>query len=198
MSMATGREMYGWPKSMGVIDLPDVKSASLVLQTYGLEFAPVNQPSYRELLRLTPTANPVGGSRTGTTVAAFARAVVDTVKAEHSIDLTAGLGVAVDLTDDAVDMALPEIYLKQIRSIECGTDAALQQLCDSHATIETASFQQLPTSYSLSIKEVDSHPLARDLGIADQEVRVAFKITMDFRQDVGRVLWDAYDPTVVF
>ncbi len=147
---------------------------------------------------MMPTPNPVEGSRTGTTVAAFARAVVDTVKAEHSIDLTEGLGVAVDLTDDAVEMALPEIYLKQIRSIECGTDAALQQLCDSHATIETVSFQQLPTSYSLNITTVKSHPLAQDLGIADQEMKVAFKIVMNFRQDVGRVLWDAYDPNVVF
>ena len=43
----------------------------------------------------------------------------------HGIDLTDSLGVDVDLGDDAVDMALPEIYLKQIRSIECGTDAAL-------------------------------------------------------------------------
>ncbi len=198
MSMATGREMYGWPKSMGVVHLPDAADPSLSLQTYGLDFAPGNQPSYRELLQLIPTPNPVAGSRTGTTVAAFARAVVDTVKAEHSIDLTAGLGLAVDLADDAIEMALPEIYLKQFRSIECGTDAAMQQLCDSHATIETASFQQLPTSYALSVKKVDSHPLAADLGIADQEVKVAFKIEMDFRQDVGRVLWDAFDPTVVF
>ena len=95
-------------------------------------------------------------------------------------------------------MALPEIYLKQIRSIECGTDAALQQLCDSHATIETVSFQQLPSSYALTIQHIDSHPLGTDLGIVDQEVRVGFQIEMDFCQGVGRVLWDALDPTVVF
>ena len=70
----------------------------------------------------------------------------------HGIDLTDSLGVDVDLGDDAVDMALPEIYLKQIRSIECGTDAALQQLCDSHATIETLSFAELPTSYAMTIQ----------------------------------------------
>ena len=198
MSMATGREMYGWPKSMGIIHLPDEADASLSLQTYGLDYDPANQPSYLDLLRLTPTVNPVGESRVGTTVGAFAQAVVDTVKAQHQLDLTARFGIAVELTDDAVDMALPEIYLKQIRSIECGTNAALQQICDSHAGIETVSFQQLPTSYALSIQKVDSHPLALDLGIADQEVKVAFKIEMDFRQDVGRVLWDAFDSTVVF
>ena len=198
MSMATGREMYGWPKSMGIIALPNGTDASLSMQTYGLDYGPGNQPSYKELLRLTPTANPAGGSRVGTTVGAFARCVVDAVKAEHSMDLTAGLGIAVDLSDDAVDMSLPEIYLKQIRSIECGTDAALQQLCDSHATIEKFSFQQLPTSYSLTIQPIQSHPLGTDLGIANQEVKIGFKIEMNFRQDVGRVLWDAYDPTVVF
>ena len=198
MSMATGREMYGWPKSMGIIQLPNATDASLSLKTYGLSYAPENQPSYLELLRLTPTANAVGESRTGTTVGGFARAVVDAVKTQHQLDLTERFGIAIDLTDDAVEMALPEVYLKQFRSIECGTDAALQQICDSHAGIEKVSFQQLPTSYALTIKDVDSHPLALDLGIAEQEVKVAFKIEMDFRQDVGRVLWDAYDPTVVF
>ena len=198
MSMATGREMYGWPKSMGKIQLPNATDGSLLLQTYGLDFGPKNQPSYMDLLRMTPTANKVGESRAGTTVGAFARAVVDRVKAEHKLDLTDGLGVDVDLTDDAVDMALPEIYLKQIRSIECGTDAALQQLCDSHAGIEKVSFEELPTSYALTILPVASHPLATDLGIADQEIKVGFKIEMNFRQDVGRVLWDAFDPTVVF
>jgi uncharacterized protein with NAD-binding domain and iron-sulfur cluster len=199
MSMATGREMYGWPKSMGKIHLPEQqRDPSLSLQTYGLDFAPGNQPSYMELLRLQPNPTPVAGSRSGTTVGGFARAVVDAVKTEHGLDLTAGLGVDVDLSDDAVDMALPEIYLKQIRSIECGTDAALQQLCDSHATIETVSFQQLPSSYALTIQHIDSHPLGTDLGIVDQEVRVGFRIEMDFCQDVGRVLWDAFDPTVVF
>ena len=198
MSMATGREMYGWPKSMGVIDLPNATDASISMQTYGLDFKPGNQPSYQELLRLTPTADAVVGARAGTTVGAFARAVVDAVKAEHDLDLTFGLGIAVDLSDDAIDMSLPEIYLKQVRSIECGTDAGMQQLCDSHAKIEKVSFQQLPTSYALSIQKISSHPLGHDLGIADQEVRVGFKIEMDFLQDVGRVLWDAFDPTVVF
>ncbi len=198
MSMATGREMYGWPKSLGRIQLPTDSDGTMVLQTYGLDFGPGNQPSYLELLRMTPTANAVQGSRAGTTVAAFARAVADAVKTEHKIDITDGLGVDVDLTDDAVDMALPEIYLKQFRSIECGTDAALQQLCDSHAGIETISFQELPNSYALSIQAISSHPLATDLGIADQEIKVGFKIEMNFRQDVGRVLWDAFDPTVVF
>jgi hypothetical protein len=74
----------------------------------------------------------------------------------------------------------------------------MQQLCDSRATIEKVSFAQLPTTYSLSIQKIDSHPLGVDLGIANQEVRVGFKIEMNFRQDVGRVLWDAFDPTVVF
>jgi hypothetical protein len=198
MSMATGREMYGWPKSMGKIQLPSATDGSLLLKTYGLDFGPKNQPSYMDLLRMTPTANKVEKSLSGTTVGAFARAVVDRVKAEHKLDLTDGLGVDVDLTDDAVDMALPEIYLKQIRSIECGTDAALQQLCDSHAGIEKVSFEELPTSYALTILPVASHPLATDLGIADQEIKVGFKIEMNFRQDVGRVLWDAFDPTVVF
>ena len=50
----------------------------------------------------------------------------------------------------------------------------------------------------LDHQPVSSHPLATDLGIADQEIKVGFKIEMNFRQDVGRVLWDAFDPTVVF
>ena len=144
MSMATGREMYGWPKSMGKIQLPVPHGdQSLLLQTYGLNFAPGNQPAYMDLLRLQPNPTQVAESLSGTTVGGFARAVVEAVKTEHGLDLRYSAGVDVDLGDDAVDMALPEIYLKQIRSIECGTDAGLQQLCDSYATIETVTFRRL-------------------------------------------------------
>ena len=63
MSMATGREMYGWPKSMGIITLPTATDGSLVLQSYGLDFGAANQPSYLELMRLTPTATQPSGRR---------------------------------------------------------------------------------------------------------------------------------------
>ena len=128
------------------------------LQTYGLDFAPGNQPSGTwATAGWTPTANAVQRS-TGPArpLTAFTRAVADAVKVEHkSRHHRRYSGSIVDLTDDAVDMALPgDLSIEmQFRSIECGTDAALQQLCDSHAGHrERSRSRELPTSYALTIQ----------------------------------------------
>jgi hypothetical protein len=193
MSMSTGREMYGWPKSMGVIKLPTTADPSLSLQSYSLNFGRNEQPHMMNLLQMKPTANAVvSPAPSGHTVADLVKAIVAQVKAQHDIDLLGGLGRDFVLADDAIEMALPEVYLKQFRSIEVGTDAALQQVCDSHARIVTMTFSQLPNTYQLKVQDIDSHPIAADLGIADQELKVGFKIEMDFIQDVGRVLWDTH------
>jgi hypothetical protein len=96
-----------------------------------------------------------------------------------------------DLIDDLVTDAIPEVYLKQIRSIERGGDAAYQAICGSRAKIESIRFKRLMVDYELRIHHVDSHPLGSDLGIEDQTLLAGYAIEMDFLQDVGEVLWEA-------
>ena len=192
MSMATGREVFGWPKSLGTIKLPDANDPSFKLETYGLNFAPDNQPEYLPLLEMTPTgAKQSGASKVGHDLATLVGdmfKVWEDATGDH-IKLTWDVGI--DLVNDAATQAVPELYLKQFRSIENGIDAVYQAICEARAVPESLKFEGLTDDYKLTLHHVDSHPLAQDLGIEDQVVTVGFKIEMDFLQDVGNVLWEA-------
>lgn len=195
LSMATGREVYGWPKSLGTIQLPTDSDPSFRLDTYGLDFAPTNQPSFLPLLEMHP------GAAADDPVEVVGHSLVELVKDIHTVledahddHISSTWGIDADLIDDVATEAIPEIFLKQIRDIETGTDAAYQAICGSRAKIESIRWKRLMLDYELVVHHVDSHPLATDLGIAPQTLLPGYAIEMDFLQDVGEVLWEATRP----
>lgn len=192
LSMATGREVYGWPKSMGRITLPDGDARAFALDCYGLNFGPGQMPSFLPLLEMTPTGNKgASAGSVGTTLLDLAKALYTTYEdaTDGHIDLTWDVGL--NLLDSAVSSAVPELYLKQIRDIESGTAAAYQAICASRAITQKLHFDGLSDEYRLTLHHIDSHPVGADLGIEDQDLTVGFKVSMDFLQDVGEVLWTA-------
>ena len=195
LSMATGREVYGWPKSLGTIQLPSDDDPSFRLATYGLDFAPQNQPAFLPLLELRP------GKQADHPIEVIGHSLVELVKDIHTVledahddHIVNTWGIDLDLIDDLATEAIPEIYLKQIRDITTGTDAAYQAICGSRAKIETIRWKRLVLDYEFTIHHVDSHPLATDLGIAPQTLLPGYEIEMDFLQDVGAVFWEAHHP----
>jgi uncharacterized protein with NAD-binding domain and iron-sulfur cluster len=192
LSMATGREVYGWPKSMGEITLPDDTNADFRLNCYGLNFGPSEMPAYLPLLDMKPTGSRSSTTgKVGTTLIEMAKALYETYETATGNHLKLTWDVGLDLLDDAVDTAVPELYLKQFRSIESGTGAAYQAICASRAMTEQLTFEGLVDQYSLKLHHIDSHPVGADLGIEDQIVDVGFKVSMAFLQDVGEIIWEA-------
>ena len=192
MSMATGREVFGWPKSLGRIKLPDASDPSFKLDTYGLDFGAANQPAFLPLFEMTPTGTKrSGASQAGDDLATLVSDLFTTWEDATNDHIKFTWDVGLDLLDDGAIEAVPELYLKQFRSIENGLDACYQAICEARAIPKTLKFEGLTDEYQLTLHDVDSHPLAEDLGIADQIVSVGFKIEMDFLQDVGTVLWQA-------
>lgn len=195
LSMATGREVYGWPKSLGTIQLPSDDDPSFRLETYGLDFAPENQPAFLPLLEMRP------GKQADHPIQVIGHSLVELAKDIHTVledahddHIVNTWGIDLDLLDDVVTEAIPEIYLKQIRDISTGTDAAYQAICGSRAKIESIRWKRLMLDYELAIHHVDSHPLAADLGIRPQTLLPGYAIEMDFLQDVGQVFWEARHP----
>ncbi|MEM7096384.1 MAG: acetoacetate decarboxylase family protein [Actinomycetota bacterium] len=195
MSMATGREVYGWPKSMAEITLPDDSSKDFAMKCYGLDFGPNNMPAFMPLLEMTPSGSgsEAAGIR-GSTLLDMVKALYTTYETAtgNHIEMTWDIGA--DLLNDVVTTAVPELYLKQIRDIESGLGAAYQAICASRAVTEKLEFEGMTEAYNLTLHHIDSHPVGHDLGIEDQELQVGFKVSMEFLQDVGEILWTA-DPT---
>lgn len=195
LSMATGREVYGWPKSLGRIQLPGDGNQDFRLETYGLNFAPENQPAFLPLLDMQPgpdAHHPV--KVIGHSLVELVKDIFTVLEDAHHEHIKNTWNVDLDLLDDVVTEAIPELYLKQFRSIENGTDACYQAICSSRAKVESIRWERLMLDYQLTIHHVDSHPLGTDLGIAPQTLLPGYAIEMDFLQDVGEIHWEAPRP----
>jgi hypothetical protein len=49
----------------------------------------------------------------------------------------------------------------------------------------------LLSQFEFTVTQRDSHPVATELGLQDQTVRMAFELQMDFVLEVGSVLWES-------
>ena len=102
-----------------------------------------------------------------------------------------GLHFLEDALADLVSEQLPEVFLKQFRDIRDGQRAALQQVVRTKMRIERLDGAPLFHDYAVTIEHIDSQPLGRELGLANQNTSFAFRVDMDFVVQTGEVLWQA-------
>lgn len=196
MSLATGRETLGYPKSFGRIAFPAGGGArEWTLDSFGLNYSPASRADFHPLLKVTQSGgfgdtfdeqfdtlvdlgSHVANKLFGTTNPAEVRTDLDFLGSIFKMLLT---------------KTMYQVFLKQIRSAEDGLGAALQQVVEAHYKI--TNFKGLPyphlSAFDLKVLPLRSHPLLDDLGLADQEVKAAYHIDMDFEVRGGTVLWDA-------
>lgn len=192
ISLLSGREDYGYPKTMGWSTMPDRDLAQpFTLEVFGMDFDRGEQPRRRPLLELAPV---------GAELSELDLAVNDMRSVGHwirevlfadrdGVDL--GLTFAVDFARDLRAHRVDQWFLKQVRATEDGRRADLQQVVVAPAITQHVRARQLRHDYDLTIHPLDSHPLHRELGLADQRVTLACRLDFDFLIDAGHVLWDA-------
>jgi hypothetical protein len=196
ISLASGREVYGWSKSWGTPALPSPGGEQVwSLDGFGLDYGKHEQPSMRRLLTITQGAARAGAPEGGGTFDApadLARHLHRTFAGDaEETRLRWGLRFGAELLADMLHKRLPELYLKQVRAIDDGTSAALQQVVAADMTVGRWSASLLWHEHQLAVTQVDSEPIADELGLADQAVPLAFRVEMDFLVPRGEVLWQA-------
>jgi hypothetical protein len=72
-----------------------------------------------------------------------------------------------------------------------GERASGQQITDGGVTLKRISGRPLLADFEFTLHELDSHPVAEELGVRSQTTSLAFEVEMDFVLDDGRVLWEA-------
>lgn len=100
-----------------------------------------------------------------------------------------GLRLVAGLASDLVRKRFPHVFLKQVRSIEDGTEAALQQITECFYEVLSIRGRPLLREFTLTVAEPDSHPLASELGLRSQSLNLGYEVEMDFLVGDGRVLW---------
>lgn len=197
LSLAGGREIYGYNKNWGWIKLPsDDGDIGLTLDAYGGNYTGDEPAGRHPLIEVAPVSS---GS--------FQRSGerwddLDTVLAEVQRALGTGDSEFVDLPglelpDQIYEAILgrsgpPQIFLKQFRSVSDGERASQQQITDAGSTVKRLVGWPLLGKYDFKLHELDSHPVAKELGVHSHQVTpLAFEFDVDFVLNEGQVVWQA-------
>jgi hypothetical protein len=84
---------------------------------------------------------------------------------------------------------MPTVFFKQLRSVEDGSKAALQQIAEASYRAQRIWGVRLVQRFRLTVHRLDSHPLRDELGLESQDLSVAFRVKVDFTVGQGRVIW---------
>jgi hypothetical protein len=189
MSLATGREVFGYPKSWGWPTFPADEPDKFTLDVFGLNYGPNERAARHPLIEVVrgdplPDMKPVE-------LDSLHAAARHAHKHLHGDRIDYGFRFVAELVKDLIEHQLPTVFLKQIRAIEDGTGAALQQIATAHYTVKRFRAAPLLHSYEMTIHPLASQPLADELGLASGPVHLAYECEIDFLVGGGRVVWDA-------
>ena len=195
-TMATGREIYGFPKEMGWFLEPQIPEfiGDLAVDVTGYEADSPTKQSIRNRLYTVQRA-------TGNTPAAFsplasARQVLDEIEKAmtilHGESLADKFIVGFDIFKNM--FSIPALGLKQVRDIQVPSNAVFQSVVE--APLGIAQFRDarlLTDKYTFTLNDLASHPVANDTGlkVGAQDVVFACWLFADFELGTGRTNWQS-------
>lgn len=198
MAISMGREIYGFPKEIAWFDAPPVAdwyatpadgphADTFSVDVFGVERFARGPFSQQRLLTI---ARPPQGPPDATSQrwADHQGAIADF--AERFFHRT-GLAKVLDLDDDLWPPGVTAILLKQFPNTADGEYACHQSIVDAKGVVqEFDGGWWLRGDYRLDLRNLESHPIAADLGLDDGSKALAgWWMDFDFRMDAGTQVW---------
>lgn len=194
-TMATGREMYGFPKEMGWFNEPQTPDfiGDFTADVLGYERSSTTKQTVQT--RLFTIQRKSGGDTAKSTLIGDAKSLV--VELEKGLkglfsNLSAELIILFNLLKD--DFATPALGLKQFRDIADPTRAVFQSIVEAPLAMKRfRSASILGDDYSFILNDLASHPVARDTGlkVGPQDVSFALWLYADFVLGTGKTNWQS-------
>lgn len=210
MAMAGGREVYGFPKQLGTIDIPRDGDApaklsleSVTLRKYAPDEVATNTPvitversgaavtlipawenpvdAFREIMRLG------AGSSLLEALGRFGDVTGEILfeRLRHLLPLEGGgfHDVAPELLffRQLIDENIPMVLLKQFRDAHQQGAACYQAVVEvGNAVLQTRAGGILPDDYTVRIEQLDGEPITRDLGVSPGPVSPLVAFWLEF------------------
>lgn len=193
-TMATGREVYGYPKELAYLTWPEGESDPLVLRAETMVL-PVYSPQTKlvraPILEVKKTGCGPGvlewlGERFGSLASAFVH-----------LGLREDLEILEALGKDLVKLEVPMVFLKEFRDVVDPHAACYQVILESPARVAGLPIAW-PTlrEVAITIYDYASHPIASELGLGAPSdgsltitVPVGVEVHFDFVVELGRIVW---------
>lgn len=200
LTMAAGREIYGFPKQLASIQIPrsegdraEFSASTLVLDPFA---ATTVARSHRVLGVRRVDRIDLGLQLKGTSFTEATRSIVKLLRA--GVDVSGGLQIPSPrllsgLLDNARRGHVPMVFLQQFRDVEQPDRACYQAVIEATAiATQVRGGGPLVGDYEIDVASFASHPIREDLGLPEGPLRPGFAgwVEFDFRMERGRVLWN--------
>ena len=196
-SLTAGREVYGFPKGYGPIEVPEPGSdpASFSASTMVIpKYAPTSGGQVLPLMEVTRTAVTTTDGEIWKDLEDAVSAVGHLLSGNGGKLVVPGFNFLLDLVGLARNEEVPGVFLKQFRDTADGTKACYQAVIEAGSFVDTFNGGGLlDGTYQATLFSYDSHPLADDLGLTPgpQPLEFPFWVNMDFTIGQGQEVWRA-------
>ncbi len=193
-TMATGREVYGYPKELAYLTWPSSTSDPLVLRAETMVL-PVYSPDTKlvraPILEVKKTATEPGlRERLGAAFGSVAEVL------EH-VGLRTDVAIMEKLAGDLARLEVPMVFLKEFRDVIEPHAACYQAILESPARVSSFPIGW-PTLHevAITIHDYASHPIAKELGLGTPangsltlKVPMGFEVHFDFVVELAKQMW---------
>lgn len=192
ISLVSGREIYGFPKAMAWFDLPapGAEDEVLGLEVFGMDYDCDEEARRRPLVRITrgPRVNELTDIA-WSTLLHVGRHLRELAEGERRASVGLGWEFAEHIVENLRGGNVKQVFLRQVRAIEDGNLAALQQVTEASYHVTKVHGAPLGHEYNVELSALTSHPLATELGVSSQSTRYAFRTESEFVLESGTVTW---------
>lgn len=187
-SIATGREVYGFNKQAGEINKPsEIYSPRFAVDVLGIkQFAPDAVAQKERLFEVSISAeeqSQIGWSDWSSAKDYFTSAIMNSIRPDMGSSI-------IGFVAQTLVNHIPLVFLKQMRSASNVEKASYQKIVEAPLQIrEFYAGAKLTQPCTLSLTHLDSHPLAKRLGLqAVQTNLLGAWLNVDFILELGTEL----------
>lgn len=192
IAMAVGREVYGYPKSIGRFEIPSFENPNHFKATVNSHkhYSPDNEIAWNDILSIDNLSAECSTENHWETFREAGQSLLDIVDSFKL--LPPDLHFDEELLKLFLKPQIPQLLLKQFPDVH-GKDAVYQALVEAPAIVKKFhGGGLLGGDYQLNLHDVASVPIAADLGlsIGTQTAELGFWLNFDFDVKDARVLVD--------
>ena len=204
LGMVTGRDVWGYNKSLGTTTMPDAPTDPAVFNCKTLifdTFAPNTQARVDTLIEVARSDTAALGALQ--TKWNDGRGLIDEISTTLGPWSVVGdVKLALNLVGLMIERDIPVINLKQMRDTQYTHRAVYQSLVE--AMLQVTKFTSaglLDGKYTVKIRQCDSHQIAKNFGFPNSGVApgqflslqspFAFWVKLDFNAPIGTTVWTA-------
>jgi hypothetical protein len=186
ISLCGGREIYGFAKALGRFPDPppgDWRQTGFEIGAFGGDFGPDKPAGWNQLIEFSPIAAANGGfDEEWSSIEGFVRHLLARVGHHVDEDLPRPhLTLPWAAIARTFVKAPPQICLKQFRASDAPNLASSSQLIEAPLVVDRLRGRLSERDWHVTVNALDSHPIAKDMGLVTQDASFAFELEMDFK-----------------